>query len=383
MEKNPFEIKFHNEFVSLIENLLKIFRKDRELTGEIKEYYKNYKKGDRFNYIHQTVETLETHISAVRQHDESIFVSTSDPLYLLPRLDFKLFWGNEYLEASHKILIWRYLTNLYVLGCHYIEKNDNYFQDMLKSLKVHQMLERQLEKEDKEDNEKNKQANQLTEDLQRLFKGLFSENSFVHEIFNLEEVQDVITGFKTNPLETIKRFMNHKGQGLGELVESVASKIKNKIVSGELDRFKIDQDIEKITRIVERLKRDLPKDPRFKKLFDMVKKNFNLDLSETFENPESAVKQFTEKFQETTGLNLEELQNETPEKLEEILRQSAEKAKAKVDDQEATTQQDDADQDIGLNDLVAAMNEIVESVSLTKETQDIADKFHNISATDP
>lgn len=354
MEKNPFEIKFHNEFVSLIENLLKILRRDRELVTNIKDYYSNYKKDDRFNFIHRTVETLEKHIEQVRQHDESLFV-IDEPVYLLPKLDFKLFWGSEYLEGAHKVLIWRYLTNLYVLGCHYIQKNDAYFQDMLKSLKVNQLLEQQLEREDKDEEEKNRQSNQLTDELQRLFKGLFSENSFVFEIFNLDEIQEVITSFKTNALETARRFMSDKGQSISELLERVSVSIKNKIVSGELDKAKIDQDIEKITRIVERLKRDLPKDPRFKKIFDMIKKNFNLDLTETFDNPEMAVKQLTERFHEKTGINFEEMETDSlcPEKLEELLKQSAEKMKEVADNGE--------EGDLGINSLFAAMNEIVQS----------------------
>ena len=361
MEKNPFEIKFHNEFVSLIENMSKIFRRDRDIANTLKEYYVNYKKLDRFNFIHQVVETLEVHIESIRQHDESIFVVVDDKaneVFLLPNLDFRKFWGSEYLESSHKISIWRYLTNLYVLGCHYIKKNDSYFHDMLKSLKVNQMLERQLEKEEKDEAEKNRESNQLTEELQRLFKGLFTENSVVFVIFNLEEVQEVFHSLKKNPLETIKRFMNNNGETFAELMESVASKIKSKIISGELDRFKIDQDIERLGRVVDKLKHDLPKDPRFKKMFDMIKKNFNLDLTETFENPESSVKQFTEKFQEKTGIDLDNIQNGNAngntQKLEELIKQTLE---------ESVAVNNDAECDVQVKDLVSAMNDILGSVS--------------------
>ena len=383
MEKNPFEIKFHNQFTSLVENLLKILRRDRNLTRQIKEYYLDYKKGDRFNFIHQTVETLEPHMDAVRQHDESIFICDGE-LYLLPKLDFKIFWGSEHLESDHKDVIWRFLTNLYVLGCHYIQKNDSYFHDMLKGLKIHQMLEQQVKQEEQDEENKGKESEQLGRELQRLFKGLFSENSFVFEIFNIEEVQEVVHSFKTNALETVKKFMANKGEAVSELVESIANKIKTKIVSGELDRSKIDQDIEKITRIVERLKRDLPKDPRFKGMFDMIKKNFNLDLTETFENPETAMKQFTEKFQETTGLDLNELQKETLDeegesgesrpswnKLEEILKASAEKAKETMAEQEENCDAEDTtNENVNLGGLLAAMNEIVEATSAEPVIED-------------
>ena len=122
--KNPFEIKFHNELVNLIENLLKIFKQDHDISSAIKKSYIDYKKHDRFNFIHQTVEKIEPHIEAVKHHDESIFCGDDENVYLLANLDFKTLWGNPLLEQEHKTVIWKYLKNLYVLGCHYINRQD-------------------------------------------------------------------------------------------------------------------------------------------------------------------------------------------------------------------------------------------------------------------
>lgn len=363
MEKNPFEIKFHNEFVNLVENLLKIYRRDSDLKEMIKSYYRNYKEVDRFNYIHQTVETLEPYIEAVRQHDESVFCVEGE-VNLLPKFDFKILWGNICLEAPHKRVIWGYLTNLYVLGCHYIQKNDSYFQEMLESLKFHQMLERQTDKEIQDEVSKQAESERLGQELNKLFKGLFTEESFVYEIFNLPEVQTIVQGFKQNPMETFKKFMADKGKGVGEMVENVANALKEKIKSGELDRSKIDRDIEKMTRIMNRLKRDLPKDPRFKKIFDMIRENFNLDITETLDNPETAVRQFTAKFQESTGVDLSNLDSTNPEKLEEILRTQAEKfsnINETGENPTETTKDNDDQADQALGDLLAAVNEIVQS----------------------
>lgn len=357
MEKNPFEIKFHNVFVNLIENLLKVYRRDNDLKDKIKSYYLQYKTEDRFNYIHHTVETLEPYIEAVRQQDESIFCS-GDAVNLLPNFDFKLLWGNASLENSQKRVIWGYLTNLYVLGGHYIQKSDSYFQEMLESLKFHQMLEKQANKEIADEAAKSAESERLGQELNKLFKSLFKEDSFVYEIFNIPEVQEIIQGFKQNPLEIIKKFTVDKGRGIAEMAENIANKLKEKIRSGELDRSKIDRDVEKMTRIMSRLKRDLPKDPRFKKIFDMIRDNFNLDITETLDDPEKAVQQFKEKFHESTGVDLTDLNSSNPTKLEELLKSHAAVAATSA---ETTATANNDDQTFG--DLLAAVNEIICSES--------------------
>ena len=209
-QKNPCEIKFHNEYVKLMENLLKIFQEDKEISRKIKQSYIEYKqKYDRYCFIQDTLEHMSPFIDSIRCHDESIFcvdpecenenenenenkadririedTEESDqtnqikPLLLLANLDFRPIWTHRLMEDVHKPTIWRYLQNLYLLGCHYSDKQDENFQKIIKQLKFDRILDAHVDKDEKEkDNANNRspEDEQLYQDITNTFNELFGK----------------------------------------------------------------------------------------------------------------------------------------------------------------------------------------------------------------
>jgi hypothetical protein len=320
--KNPFEIKFHNEYVNLIENLLRIYKSDKTLANEIKHSYLNYKKKyDRFSFIHETIEKMEPHIEAIKAHDEVIFCDEdrNSQVLLLANLDFKPLWGHPLLEEEHKTVIWKYLKNLYILGCHYIDRQDDHIKQILNQLKFDQLLQK---KSEEEETESQMDQSKLTQDIMGLFNELFGKDSFIHELFKLDEVQSIIHEIKQNPLNAIRQYMNNGGQKIKETTQTISQRVKEKIMNGELDKDKIDRDIEKVHRIIGKLKSELPNDPRFKKFFEQIKQSFNIDITsdDVLNNPEELMKQFSQKFQDMSGVSVDELANKSPEELESALK---------------------------------------------------------------
>lgn len=356
--QNNFDVKFHNELLDLIDNLLKIFRGDRDLSRILKKYYLDYKASDRCNYIHETVELLSPLIDQVRRQDEGIFLQEG-ALYLLPKFDFKLIWGHEQMDSELKEIVWKYLSNLYIVGCHYIHKNDQQLKEILQSMKLNQLLEKIVHQEEQTEQEKNAQAEQLGKELKRLFENLFTPDSFIYEIMKLEEINEILQTLKSNPLGTFRRFIGDGGQSFRELAESIVEQIKTKVSNGELDRRKFEADVQKIRRMVDKLKRDLPNDPRIKHFLEIFGKKFNFDLSNIF-TADGNLEGLSEKIKQATGINLdaqnmEDLMEDSGEKLEEIL-----KNQSKVED--------GANDNLDLSNLVQAINEIVAGVNQEEET---------------
>lgn len=365
LNQNNFDVKFHNELVDMIENLLKVFHQDRKLCRVIKQYYLDYKASDRSNYIHSTVELLSPLIDQLRRQDEGIFLQEG-PLNLLPNFDFKLIWGHEQMDGEIKELVWKYLSNLYIVGCHYIQKNDQQLKEILQSMRLNQILEKIVQQEEQTEQEKNEQAEQLGKELKRLFENLFTPDSFVYEIMNLEEIQDIIRTLKSNPIGTLRRFVGDGGHTFRTLAENIVEKIKSKVISGELDRRKFEGDVQKIRRIVDKLKRDLPNDPRIKQFMEMFGKKFNFDLSDIFNSEDGNLEGLSEKIKKATGINLdahnmEDLMEDSGAKLEEII-QTAQN-QSKVDGESKP------EGGLDLSNFVQAINEIVCNVN--NETEEL------------
>ena len=317
--KNPFEVKFHNELVNLMENLLKIFETDKVLSNSIKRAYLDYKKKyDRFTYIHETVEKMAPFIEAVKRHDESIFCGEEDSINLLTNLNFKPLWGSSLLEDGFKSVIWRHLKNLYVLGCHYVNRQDDHIKQILNQLKFDKLLQK---KSDEENESTEQDRSKLTNDILNLFNELFGKDSFIHELIKLEEVQAILCDIKQNPLKTIQKYMNNGGSLIKETLDQISSRVKEKIMSGELDKERIDRDIEKVHRIISKLKSEIADSPKFKKMFDQIKQSFNIDITsdEMLNNPEEMLKRFGQKFESASGMSMEDLSKKSTEELQETI----------------------------------------------------------------
>lgn len=324
--KNPFEVKFHNELVNFMENLLKIYKPNKELSTMIKKTYLAYKKSDRFTYIHKTVETMEPLIDAIKHNDESIFCQDDvECVCLLPLLEvtinFKQLWGSPLLQNEHKSIIWGYLKNLYILGCHYIDKQDNHIHELVNQLKFDKLLSKKAEQEESEEMSKSESSDKLNKELMNLFNELFGEDSFVYDVFKMEEVQAILEEFRSNnPINVARKYINNGGLLIRQTLENISGKVKERILNGELSRDKIERDIEKVQRIFGKLKSQLPNDPRFKKFFDQLKDAFNIDLTgDSNINPDEIVKQFSDKFQEMSGKSFEEMVNSNPEEIRTTL----------------------------------------------------------------
>lgn len=322
-KKNPFEVKFHNEYVNLMDSLLKIFKSDRDVSKMLKGSYVEYKnKYDRFSFIHQTVENMSPFIEGIRSHDDTIFCEgDAKPVKLLPNLDFRSLWGHHLMEEDHKTVIWGYLKNLYVLGCHYGDRQDEHLKNIINGLKFDQLIKKEMDKENQQSGESSK----LSQEISGLFQELFGEDSFVHELLKLEEVKEIIGSFKQNPMKLAKQYLQNDGKRIREVLQSISGKIKEKILNGELDKEKMERDLMKIRHIMNKLKMEIPNDPRMKKIFDHIKKAFNVDFTSdnAFNNPEEVIQQFSKKFENMSGISIEKLSSQSPDELQDTLKQFA------------------------------------------------------------
>lgn len=305
VKKNPFETKFHNEFTRLVENLLKIYEGDKQLLSKIKKFYLYYKKDViRSDFVHDMIDIMEIHIDNIKIHNEEMFSDAQSPgevCLLGGNLNIKDLWRSPLLEDKYKENIWSHLKNLYLLGCHYIERQNEHMREIMIQLKTEAMLKKDMLKKDQEKDEKRaaKEGDgQLLKEMMGLFTELFGEQSFIHEVLKIDEIHMVIEEFKTNPARAAKLYLANNCKHMKETLEKVADKVKEKVISGDIDTEKIQKDVKKIHRMLDKLKKQLISDPKFSDVLDHIKKILNIDLrdSKAFDNPSDLVDQFCRNF---------------------------------------------------------------------------------------
>lgn len=322
--KNPFEIKFHNELIKLTENLLEIYKSDVNISKSIKKFYMNYKKcntaGNRSDFITNTVDVLESKIDDIKIQNEFIFSDdySIDPLWLLPDLDFKQLWKSDLIDVYKKKIIWQSLKNLYLLGCYYVNKQNQHIVDIVNQFKLEHLIKKEIDNDDN--------SGKIETDIQMLFNELFGKESFIYEIIKLDDIQEIIEEIKTDPMKVIRKYTSNNCQKIKELSHKLYEKIKEKIMKGELSKEKIDKDMEKINKIMDKFKSELPNDPRFKSIFDNIKNFLNIDLSNVMSNndPSNIMDEINSKLKETCGFTLDDLCNKSQTELDEIIESNTE-----------------------------------------------------------
>lgn len=321
--KNPFGIKFHNELVKLIENLLEIYKNDQSICKYVKKFYLNYKKigsNNRSEFITNAVDILELKIDEIKIQNEFIFSDDygTDPIYLLPDFDFKLLWKSNLIDSYQKKIIWQSIKNLYLLGCYFVNKQNEHIVDIVNQFKLEHLIKKEI---DTSENNNGKIEN----DIQTLFSELFGKESFIYEIFKLDDVQQIIEEIKTDPTKVIRKYTSNNCQKIKELSHKLFEKIKEKIMNGELSKDKIDKDMEKINKIMDKFKSELPNDPRFKNIFDNIKKFLNLDLSNVMSgsnDPSNFMNEINSKLKENCGFTLDDLLQKSNTEIDELINQN-------------------------------------------------------------
>lgn len=310
--KNPFEVKFHNEFTNLIENLLKIYQEDKVTCKTIKKCYLNYKNScTRSEFIDRTINCMEPYIDSIKSHDESIFCA-GEPVELLVGLNFKDLWSQPALKDDHKHLIWKYLTNMYILGCHYNQKQTDTIKKILNQIKFDQKLKSSVDKESTAQN-----VDKLLEEVGELVKQLFGTDSFIHELLRLDEVQVAMNEFMGNPINTFKSYIRNNGAKLKDLTVKLTDRVKTKISSGELNKEKMERDITRIMNLVNKLKTELSTDSRFSPMLKQIKQTFNIDL-DNLVDLDGLFKQMGEKLEGISGISMDQLTKMTPQQGQEM-----------------------------------------------------------------
>lgn len=322
--RNPFEIKFHNELTKLTENLLEIYKSDNTISKSIKKFYINYKKcissGNRSDFITSTVDILESKMDDVKIQNEFIFSDdySTEPLYLLPELDFKQLWKSNLIDVYKKQIIWKSLKNLYLVGCYFVNKQNQHIIDIVNQFKLEHLIKKEI------DNDENSSGN-LENDIQMLFNELFGKESFIYEIIKLDDIQQIVEEIKVDPMKVIRKYTSNNCQKIKDLSHKLYEKIKEKIMKGELSKDKIDKDMEKINKIMDKFKSELPNDPRFKSIFDNIKNFLNIDLSKVMTgDPANIVNEINSKLKDTCGFTVDDLCNKSETELNNIIENNAE-----------------------------------------------------------
>lgn len=264
-KKNIHLTHFHNYYVELLQLLKSNNIVDRDIINCI---YDNYKEKSRIDYIKLFVESITDYKKYINTHDEELFSKENDkylnkPIYLIPTLDFKLFWTK--LNDDQKVFVWDHLLNLMLIGnfvlsennmlSKKLEKQQEIMKKMLKDLLMSEKLENASKKHLNDDGISTGDTSAPTNvgDMADKLKDLMCQNKIINtivtEILNELGLKD-ITNSNINLTEDLKKLFGSDGSKLTEIATKIKSKIEKYIVSNPDSITNIINDLPKLNDIL-------------------------------------------------------------------------------------------------------------------------------------
>lgn len=250
-------------------NLSKFFKALKGLLPEcsatVKEAIAHYKGCTRLQYLTEVQKLLQPHIEYISQYDEALFMDeyVSGPLYLLPRIDFKVIWHlleteeefteDEALQRSSKKTIFNHMQTIYVstemalnqisVFNRNVEKQRQFLMDMLGNLKLDDSLKERVEQL--------KAAEKAAEGESGFSLGkladVFGEDNFIYQLAqDIAKELDLGNDDIENPVDAITGLFANGGKKIRELIVMVTDKVEDKVRNGEIDRDKLMADARKV-----------------------------------------------------------------------------------------------------------------------------------------
>jgi hypothetical protein len=199
-------------------------------------------------YIKQFMVGIEPHIKYVSVQDESIFSNDygTESLYLVPKIDFKLFWNSELTDKT-KDSVWKYLQALFIIGYSLLEsdgklpksvkKHSGLIQDFVENLKLDKTIEQGIQ--DGIGAEIEPVDNGPNIDISELFGGdnIIAQiaQELSEEIKLPKEITDKL-GDKPDPLAAIGMLFGENTSHLQDILAKVGEKMEQKMQDKEISQ---------------------------------------------------------------------------------------------------------------------------------------------------
>lgn len=261
-------IAFHNNLTKFLKSLKGVLP---EFLPDIQVAIKYYKSKTRSEYLKETQELLEPHISYISEYDYGIFTDDyqKGPRVLLPTMDFRKIWdlldGEDFreqpvLQAKTQKTIYNHLQSIYVsvqmamdqidVFNKNIEKQKTFLMNMLENLQLDETIKKRIE-EMKAEEAKSGGGSSGFAGLGKL-ADMFGEDNFVFQLAkDVAQELDIGTDDIENPVDAITELFADGGQKLRELILTVGDKIEQKVQSGEIDEDRLKEDAQKMKDKIE------------------------------------------------------------------------------------------------------------------------------------
>lgn len=292
-------IAFHNNLTKFLKSLKGVLP---EFLPDIKVAIRYYKSKTRSEYLKETQELLEPHISYISQYDYGIFSDDyqKGPRILLPTMDFRKIWelldsedfrAEPVLQAKTQKTIYNHLQSIYVsvqmaldqidVFNKNIEKQKTFLMNMLENLQLDETIKKRIE-EMKAEEAKNGDSGGGFAGLGKL-ADMFGEDNFVFQLAkDVAQELDIGTDDIESPVDAITELFADGGQKLRELIVTVGDKIEQKVQSGEVDTDRLREDAQKMKDKIEGFMGKIPGLEEMVNNADMIKqfREYYDDLTE-------------------------------------------------------------------------------------------------------
>ncbi len=260
-------LEFNRIYSELIIDITKVFNnkeEDSTIQNNINLIKNKFKIDDKFTinnfdnssniYLDYYINNVIKIMDKISTCDENIF---NNDIYLIEELNFKNIW--KYLSLDDKTTLWKYFHTLYILATstleihkllekitdidiiNNIDNNTKIISLIVESRKRLAILKLEENKKnnntsdtsDTSNNTSNNTSNDTSNDIGNFITGIADE---ISSEINMDDLNNSIN----NPADIFNMMMSGgNNSSLSKIIETVSSKLTNKIESGELDQQKL------------------------------------------------------------------------------------------------------------------------------------------------
>lgn len=235
-------VKFNNLLLDFLKDLISTFPEYEE-TVSITINNVN-KQIDTSEYLDKYLTEFRKHIVKLSQKDISVFLENN--IQLIDNIDFSKIWSCENISNQTKNAIWKYIHSLYILGNNITKEDDalsffkqntnNTLEDISTQARCLLDMINNLENNKTADDSESSNLDDLDLFGDSKIGKLAQELAGEINIGDLGLTKDM----NENPEKLLESIMSgDNSNNLMNMIQTVGSKIQNKITSGEVDETQL------------------------------------------------------------------------------------------------------------------------------------------------